>query len=157
MMRRRAVIKKPDLPDPKYNSQLIAKFINVLMTSGKKTTAEKIVYGALESLQERVTEEAPLKVFIKAMDNVRPRLELKPRRVGGATYQIPIEVSAARGNSLAMRWVRDFARKKKGKPMQVKLAEELLAAYKNEGPAIKKRDETHKMADANKAFAHLKW
>lgn len=156
-MRRRAVIKKPDLPDPKYNSQLIAKFINVLMTSGKKTTAEKIVYGALESLQERVTEEAPLKVFIKAMDNVRPRLELKPRRVGGATYQIPIEVSAARGNSLAMRWVRDFARKKKGKPMQVKLAEELLAAYKNEGPAIKKRDETHKMADANKAFAHLKW
>ena len=91
------------------------------------------------------------------MDNVRPRLELKPRRVGGATYQIPIEVSVVRGNSLAMRWVRDFARKKKGKPMQVKLAEELLAAYKNEGPAIKKRDETHKMADANKAFAHLKW
>ncbi len=156
-MRRRAAIKKPELPDPKYNSQLIAKFINVLMTSGKKTTAEKIVYGALNSLQERVTEEPPLKVFIKAMDNVRPRLELKPRRVGGATYQIPIEVSVSRGNALAMRWVRDFARKKKGKAMQTKLAEELLAAYKNEGPAIKKRDETHKMADANKAFAHLKW
>lgn len=156
-MRRRAAIKKPELPDPKYNSQLVAKFINVLMTSGKKTTAEKIVYGALDNLKERVTEEAPLKVFNKAMDNVRPRLELKPRRVGGATYQIPIEVSVVRGNSLAMRWVRDFARKKKGKPMQVKLAEELLAAYKNEGPAIKKRDETHKMADANKAFAHLKW
>ncbi|MCB9757214.1 MAG: 30S ribosomal protein S7 [Candidatus Omnitrophica bacterium] len=157
MMRRRAVIKKVDLPDPKYNSQLIAKFINVLMSSGKKTTAEKIVYGALDSLKERVQDEVPLKVFNKAMDNVRPRLELKPRRVGGATYQIPIEVSVNRGNSLAMRWVRDFARKKKGKPMQVKLAEELLAAYKNEGPAIKKRDETHKMADANKAFAHLKW
>ena len=156
-MRRRAIIKKPDLPDPKYNSQLIAKFINVLMESGKKTVAEKIVYGALDSLQERVQEETPLKVFTKAMDNVRPRLELKPRRVGGATYQIPIEVSVTRGNSLAMRWVRDFARKKKGKPMQTKLAEELLAAYKNEGPAIKKRDETHKMADANKAFAHLKW
>lgn len=156
-MRRRAVIKKVDLPDPKYNSQLIAKFINVLMSSGKKTTAEKIVYGALDSLKERVQDEVPLKVFNKAMDNVRPRLELKPRRVGGATYQIPIEVSVNRGNSLAMRWVRDFARKKKGKPMQVKLAEELLAAYKNEGPAIKKRDETHKMADANKAFAHLKW
>ncbi len=156
-MRRRAVIKKIDLPDPKYNSQLIAKFINVLMSSGKKTTAEKIVYGALDSLKERVQDEVPLKVFNKAMDNVRPRLELKPRRVGGATYQIPIEVSVTRGNSLAMRWVRDFARKKKGKPMQVKLAEELLAAYKNEGPAIKKRDETHKMADANKAFAHLKW
>jgi small subunit ribosomal protein S7 len=156
-MRRRAAIKKPELPDPKYNSQLVAKFINVLMTSGKKTTAEKIVYGALDNLKERVAEEAPLKVFNKAMDNVRPRLELKPRRVGGATYQIPIEVSVVRGNSLAMRWVRDFARKKKGKPMQVKLAEELLAAYKNEGPAIKKRDETHKMADANKAFAHLKW
>jgi small subunit ribosomal protein S7 len=156
-MRRRAVIKKVELPDPKYNSQLVAKFINVLMSSGKKTTAEKIVYGALESLKERVQDEVPLKVFNKAMDNVRPRLELKPRRVGGATYQIPIEVSVNRGNSLAMRWVRDFARKKKGKPMQVKLAEELLAAYKNEGPAIKKRDETHKMADANKAFAHLKW
>ena len=156
-MRRRAIIKKPDLPDPKYNSQLVAKFINVLMESGKKNIAERIVYDALDSLQERVQEEAPLKVFNKAMDNIRPRLELKPRRVGGATYQIPIEVSVTRGNSLAMRWVRDFARKKKGKPMQVKLAEELLAAYKNEGPAIKKRDETHKMADANKAFAHLKW
>ncbi|MCC6758090.1 MAG: 30S ribosomal protein S7 [Candidatus Omnitrophica bacterium] len=156
-MRRRAAIKKPDLPDPKYNSQLVAKFINVLMESGKKTVAEKIVYGALDTLQERVQEEPPIKVFGKAMDNIRPRLELKPRRVGGATYQIPIEVSVVRGNSLAMRWVRDFARKKKGKPMQVKLAEELLAAYKNEGPAIKKRDETHKMADANKAFAHLKW
>ena len=156
-MRRRAVIKKIDLPDPKYNSQLVAKFINVLMSSGKKTTAEKIVYGALDSLKERVQDEVPLKVFNKAMDNVRPRLELKPRRVGGATYQVPTEVRSERGNSLAMRWVRDFARKKKGKPMQVKLAEELLAAYKNEGPAIKKRDETHKMADANKAFAHLKW
>ena len=156
-MRRRAAIKKPDLPDPKYNSQLIAKFINVLMESGKKTVAEKIVYGALDTLKERVQEESSLKVFTKAMDNIRPRLELKPRRVGGATYQIPIEVSTTRGNSLAMRWVREFARKKKGKPMQTKLAEELLAAYKNEGPAIKKRDETHKMADANKAFAHLKW
>ena len=156
-MRRRAAIKKPDLPDPKYNSQLVAKFINVLMESGKKTVAEKIVYGALDTLQERVQEEPPIKVFGKAMDNIRPRLELKPRRVGGATYQIPIEVSVVRGNSLAMRWVRDFARKKKGKPMQVKLAEELLAVYKNEGPVIKKRDETHKMADANKAFAHLKW
>lgn len=156
-MRRRAAIKRPNLPDPKYNNQLVAKFINVLMTSGKKTTAERIVYGALESLKERVQEEAPIKVFAKAMDNIRPRLELKPRRVGGATYQIPIEVSVPRGNSLAMRWVRDFARKKKGKPMQVKLAEELLAAYKGEGPAIKKRDETHKMAEANKAFAHLRW
>ena len=156
-MRRRAAIKRGNLPDPKYNSPLVAKFINVLMTSGKKTVAEKIVYGALESLQERVHEEPPIKVFAKAMDNIRPRLELKPRRVGGATYQIPIEVAVPRGNALAMRWVRDFARKKKGKPMQVKLAEELLAAYKGEGPAIKKRDETHKMADANKAFAHLRW
>ncbi len=156
-MRRRAALKRENLPDPKYNNQLVAKFINILMTSGKKTTAEKIVYGALASLQERVQDEAPIKVFAKAMDNIRPRLELKPRRVGGATYQIPIEVSVPRGNALAMRWVRDFARKKKGKPMQVKLAEELLAAYKGEGPAIKKRDETHKMADANKAFAHLRW
>lgn len=156
-MRRRAAIKKPDLPDPKFNSPLVAKFINVLMESGKKTIAERILYGALDNLQERIHEEPPIKVFTKAIENIRPRLELKPRRVGGATYQIPIEVSVPRGNSLAMRWVRDFARKKKGKPMQIKLAEELLAAYKNEGPAIKKRDETHKMADANKAFAHLKW
>jgi small subunit ribosomal protein S7 len=144
-------------PDPKYHSQLVAKFINCLMTEGKKTVAEHIVYGAIDILKERTQEDSGLKVFSKAVENVRPRLELKSRRVGGSTYQVPVEVSPDRANSLALRWLRDFARKKKGKPMEIKLAEELLAAYKSEGPAIKKRDETHKMADANKAFAHLRW
>jgi small subunit ribosomal protein S7 len=156
-MRRRRAEKRESIPDPKYTSPLISKFINILMSDGNKSVAEKIVYGALEQLGQRIHDETPLKIFNKAIDNVRPRLELKPRRVGGATYQIPIEVTVARGNSLALRWVRDFARKKKGKSMMIKLAEELLAAYKQEGAAIKKRDETHKMAEANKAFAHLRW
>ena len=156
-MRRRAAVKKEILPDPKYNSPLVARFVSILMSEGKKTVAERLIYGALENLQERIHEEPPIRVFSKAIENVRPRLELKPRRVGGATYQIPVEVAVPRGNSFAMRWIRDFARKKKGKSMEVKLAEELLAAYKLEGPAIKKRDETHKMAEANKAFAHLRW
>lgn len=127
------------------------------MFDGNKTRAEKIVYGAIDILKERTQEDNGLKVFTKALDNVKPRLELKSRRVGGSTYQVPIEVTPDRANSLAIRWVRDFARKKKGKPMEVKLAEEFVSAYKFEGPAIKKRDETHKMADANKAFAHLRW
>ncbi len=156
-MRRRRAEKRMTAPDPKYHSQLVAKFINCLMTEGKKTVAEHIVYGAIDILKERTQEDSGLKVFSKAVENVRPRLELKSRRVGGSTYQVPVEVSPDRANSLALRWLRDFARKKKGKPMEIKLAEELLAAYKSEGPAIKKRDETHKMADANKAFAHLRW
>ncbi|MFA5088041.1 MAG: 30S ribosomal protein S7 [Candidatus Omnitrophota bacterium] len=156
-MRRHKAEVREVLPDPKYNSPLVARFINVVMTKGKKTTAEKIVYGALDILQKKVLEESPLNVFNKALENVRPKVELKPRRVGGATYQIPIEVNVQRGNSLAMRWVRDFARNKKGKAMTVKLADELMSAYKKEGPAIKKRDEMHKMAEANKAFAHLRW
>ena len=156
MRRRKAEIRETP-PDPKYNSPLIGRFINILMEDGKKTTAERIVYDALDILKQKTSEDSPLKVFNKAVDNVRPKLELKPRRVGGATYQIPIEVAPRRGNSLALRWLRDFARNKKGKSMTIKLADELLAAYKGEGAAIKKRDETHKMADANKAFAHLRW
>ncbi len=156
-MRRHAAEKREPLPDAIYNSRLVAKFINCMMSEGKKTTAEKIVYTSFKILEEKTQEQSGLKVFTKAMDNVRPKVELKARRVGGATYQVPIEVPVARGNSLAMRWIRDFARKKKGRPMQIKLAEELLAAYKGEGAAIKKRDDTHKMAEANKAFAHLKW
>jgi len=156
-MRRRKADKQQIAPDPVYGSPLIARFINILMVDGKKTIAEKIVYGALDTLKQKSQEDQVLKAFNRAIDNVRPRLELKPRRVGGATYQIPIEVNLTRGNSLALRWIRDFARKKKGKPMIVKLADELVAAYKAEGPAIKKRDETHKMAEANKAFAHLRW
>ena len=156
-MRRRRADKREVIPDPKYGNPLVGRFINIVMLRGKKAVAEGIVYGALDILKTKVPEENVVKVFNKAIDNVRPRLELKPRRVGGATYQIPIEVAVPRGNSLALRWVRDFARKKKGKQMINKLADELLAAYKNEGPAIKKRDETHKMAEANKAFAHLRW
>jgi small subunit ribosomal protein S7 len=127
------------------------------MQSGKKMVAETIVYGALDILQQKVAEESALKAFNKALDNVRPRVELKARRVGGATYQVPVDVSTARGTSLALRWIRDYARKKKGKPMMQKLADELIAAYKQEGAAIKKRDETHKMAEANKAYSHFRW
>ena len=156
-MRRRRADKQQIPSDPVYGSPLIARFINILMVDGKKTVAEKIVYGALQTLKQKSQEDQVIKAFNRAIDNVRPRLELKPRRVGGATYQIPVEVNQTRGNSLALRWIRDFARKKKGKPMVVKLADELVAAYKAEGPAIKKRDETHKMAEANKAFAHLRW
>ena len=156
-MRRRRADKKEPLADPKYNSRLLAKFINNLMLQGKKHTAENIMYGALDIIEQKLQDGNPLKVFNKAMENVRPRLEVKARRVGGATYQVPIEVPVPRGNSLAMRWVRDFARKKKGRPMQNKLADELIAAYKGEGAAIKKRDDTHKMAESNKAFSHLRW
>ena len=156
MRRRKAEIREP-VPDPKYNSPLVSKFINNIMQKGKKNIAERIVYGAFDILMEKTTEDSALKVFNRAIDNVRPKLELKPRRVGGATYQIPIEVNTKRGSSLALRWIRDFARNKKGKSMTLKLADELLAAYKGEGPAVKKRDETHKMADSNKAFAHLRW
>ena len=156
-MRRRSAEKREILPDTKYNSPIVAKFINSVMYQGKKSIAENIVYGALDILKQKTSEEDVMKVFNKALDNIRPRLELKPRRVGGATYQIPIEVTTQRGTAIAMRWIRDFARNKKGKPMMVKLADELLSAYKAEGPAVKKRDETHKMAEANKAFAHLRW
>jgi small subunit ribosomal protein S7 len=156
-MRRRQPEKREPTADPKYSSTLVAKFINNLMHNGKKTVAENIVYGAFEILEQKTQETNALKVFNKAMDNVRPRLEVKARRLGGATYQVPIEVPTGRGNALAMRWIRDFARKKKGKPMKNKLADEFLAAFKGEGPAVKKRDDTHKMAEANKAFSHLRW
>ncbi len=156
-MRRRSAEKKEILADPKYSSRLVAKFINTIMLGGKKTVAENIVYGAFEILNQKTQENDPLKVFNKAIENVRPKVEVKSRRVGGATYQVPVEVPNNRANALAFRWIRDFAKKKKGRAMDVKLADELLAAYKGEGAAVKKRDDTHKMADANKAFAHLRW
>ncbi len=156
-MRRRRAEKRQTVPDPKYSSEMVARFVSIIMNKGKKTIAENIIYGALEIMKDKTPEDSPLKAFNKAIENARPRLEVKGRRVGGATYQVPVDVSPQRGSSLAMRWLRDFARKKKGKPMTVKLADELLAAYKNEGPAIKKRDETHKMAEANRAFSHLRW
>jgi len=156
-MRRRKAQEKEILPDPKFNSKIVAKFINMVMLKGKKAVAERMVYGAFEIVKQQLNETDALKVFHKAIENARPRLEVKPRRIGGATYQIPIEVRQERGASLALRWIRDFARAKKGKSMQEKLAEELMAAYKGEGSAIKKRDDTHKMAESNKAFAHFRW
>jgi small subunit ribosomal protein S7 len=156
-MRRRRAEKRPVTPDPKYSSELVSRFVNIVMTCGKKQTAESIVYGALDVMQQKITEDPVLKAFGKAIENVRPKVELKARRVGGATYQVPVDVAPLRGSSLAMRWIRDFARKKKGKSMMNKLADELISAYKQEGAAIKKRDETHKMAEANKAFSHFRW
>jgi small subunit ribosomal protein S7 len=156
-MRRRQAVKRQILADPKYNSKIVAKFINIIMIKGKKSLAENIVYGAFDILKQKSGEDDPLKVFNKALENIRPRLEVKPRRVGGATYQVPIEVNQERGVSLALRWLKDFSRGKKGKPMMDRLADEILAGYKGEGAAIKKRDDTHKMAEANKAFAHFRW
>jgi small subunit ribosomal protein S7 len=156
-MRRHKAEKRVVPGDPKYNSDLVTRLVSIIMTEGKKTVAERIVYNALDILKEKTQEESSVKALNKAIDNVRPRLEVKARRVGGATYQVPTDVVPARGLALAMRWIRDYARNKKGKPMEIKLAEELVAAYKSEGPAIKKRDEVHKMAEANRAFSHLKW
>jgi small subunit ribosomal protein S7 len=156
-MRRRKAQEKTLLPDPKFNSKTVAKFINMVMLAGKKSVAERMVYGALEIVKKQLNEQDVLKVFSKALENARPRLEVKPRRVGGATYQVPIEVRQERGTSIALRWIRDFAKNKKGKSMQDKLAEEIVAAYKGEGACIKKRDDTHKMAESNKAFAHFRW
>ncbi len=155
-MRRKRAPKRETKPDPKYNSPLVEKFINMIMRDGKKSIAQKIVYGAFDILQEKLKED-PLKVFFTALDNARPRLEVRPRRIGGATYQVPLEVPKERGYAIAMRWMRDFARKRRGKPMKEKLAEELLSAYKNEGAVIKKKEDTHKMAEANRAFAHFRW
>lgn len=156
-MRRRKAQEKEILADPKFDSKIVAKFINMVMLKGKKSIAERIVYGAFEIVKKNLNEQDILKVFYKALDNARPRLEVKPRRVGGATYQVPIEVRQERGTSIALRWIRDFAQNKKGKPMKQKLAEEIISAYKGEGSVIKKRDDMHKMAESNKAFAHFRW
>jgi len=156
-MRRRRAQEKEILPDPKFNSKIVAKFINMVMEQGKKSLAEKMVYGAFEVIKKQLNDPDVIKIFHKALENARPRLEVKPRRVGGATYQVPIEVRQERGTSIALRWIRDFAKAKKGKSMKEKLAEEIITAYKAEGSAIKKRDDTHKMAEANKAFAHFRW
>jgi len=155
-MRRRRAEKREILPDPKYKNITVSKFINILMERGKKSTAEKILYRSFDIMAEKTGKPA-LEVFLKALDNARPQLEVKPRRIGGATYQVPIDVKQERGVAIAMRWIRNFARAKKGKPMELKLSDELLDAYKGEGSAVKKRDDTHKMAEANKAFAHYRW
>ncbi|MDD5747284.1 MAG: 30S ribosomal protein S7 [Candidatus Omnitrophica bacterium] len=155
-MRRRHAVKRQIQADPKYNSLLVTKLINMVMSKGKKSIAENIVYSAMETIEKK-TGKSALEVFKKALDNARPLLEVKPRRVGGATYQVPIEIRQERGTVIALRWIRNFAQLRKGRPMEEKLAQELLDAYKNEGSAIKKREDTHKMAESNKAFAHYRW
>ncbi|MCL4526803.1 MAG: 30S ribosomal protein S7 [Gammaproteobacteria bacterium] len=156
MPRRREVPKRVVLPDPKYKEEVIAKFANVMMRDGKKSIAEKIVYGALEMVAERSKSDA-LEIFRKAIDNVRPVVEVKSRRVGGATYQVPVEIRSDRRMALAMRWLRDSARKRNEKSMGNRLAAEILEAAENRGNAVRKREETHRMAEANKAFAHFRW
>lgn len=156
MPRRREVPKRVILPDPKYQDRLLAKFVNAIMLDGKKSTAESIVYGAFDLIAERSGED-PLEIFKKAMENVRPMLEVKSRRVGGSTYQVPVEVRADRRNALAQRWIITYSRKRGEKTMRERLAGELLDAANNRGTAVKKREDTHKMAEANKAFAHYRW
>jgi small subunit ribosomal protein S7 len=156
MPRRRVAEKREILPDPKYNSKVLSKFINAIMQDGKKSIAERICYGAFDILKEK-TGEDPLKVFKTALENVKPVVEVRPRRVGGATYQVPVEVRANRRLALAFRWIRDNARKRPERTMTQRLAGELLDAYNNTGASVKKREDTHKMAEANRAFAHYRW
>ncbi len=156
MPRRREVVKRDVLPDPKYDNKIVTKFINSLMLDGKKSTAEGIFYGSLDIIKDR-TNEDPLEIFLQALSNVKPSLEVKSRRVGGATYQVPIEVRAGRKNALALRWVIGFARERGEKTMKERLAGELMDAANNEGAAIKKKQDTFRMAEANKAFAHYRW
>jgi small subunit ribosomal protein S7 len=157
MPRRRAAEPREVLPDPKYHDILASKFINTLMNHGKKSIAEKIFYGALDLISEREKETNPLDVFKGAVENVRPSLEVKGRRVGGSTYQVPMEVRPSRSQSLAIRWIIQYANSRNGKSMRSKLADELLDAYNKRGASVKKREDTHKMAEANRAFAHYRW
>lgn len=156
MPRRREVPKREILPDPVYNSPLVAKFVNVMMWDGKKAVAEGIIYSALEKIKTK-TEEDPLKVFKKAIDNLQPKVEVKSKRVGGANYQVPVEVNASRRTALAMRWLVGYARDRGEKTMVDRLAAEILDAAAAKGNAVKKREDVHRMAEANKAFAHYRW
>ena len=156
MSRKHRAVQREVLPDPLYQDIMVTKFINGLMVGGKKSVAEKVFYGAMESIEKQINDGA-LKVFKKAMSNIKPAVEVKSRRIGGATYQVPVEVRPARRQSLAIRWLRDQARIRSGKSMRDKLAGELLDAANSRGGAVKKREDIYKMAEANKAFAHLKW
>jgi small subunit ribosomal protein S7 len=156
MPRRREVPKRQILPDPKFGSDLLAKFMNIIMLDGKKAVAERIVYGALDIVAQR-SKQDPVQLFSQALENIRPMVEVKSRRVGGATYQVPVEVRPNRQNALAMRWMVDAARKRGGKSMGARLAEEVLDAVEKRGSAFKKREDVHRMAEANKAFSHFRW
>ncbi|MBP1588718.1 MAG: 30S ribosomal protein S7 [Kiritimatiellae bacterium] len=155
-MRRRKSETREFAPDARYGSELVTHLINILMWRGKKSTAQRTVYGALDEIKE-ATNEDPLQVFQAALENIKPKVEVKSRRIGGATYQVPVEVPAERQTSMALRWILDYSRGRKGASMQKALAGEILDAYKGQGNCIKKRDDTHKMAAANKAFAHYRW
>ena len=157
MSRRKIIDRRPIDPDPRYNSVLVSKFTNGLMERGKKNLAQRIFYDAMDIVEGKVTDSDVLTVFEEAMEKVRPKVEVKSRRVGGATYQVPMEVRQTRRNALAIRWIIGFAKARSGKSMSDKLAAELLDAYNNRGSAVKKRDDTHRMAEANKAFAHYRW
>ena len=156
MPRRREVPERIVLPDPKHGNDTLAKFINVLMLDGKKSVAERIVYGALDRVAEK-TKDDPVDLFSRALDNIRPIVEVKSRRVGGATYQVPVEVRPKRRTALAMRWLVEASRKRGEKSMQLRLANELMDAVENRGAAVKKKEDTHRMAEANKAFSHYRW
>ena len=156
-MRRRKIAKRELTPDVKYNSELVARLINTIMRNGKKSVAQSIVYDAFDMLKAKKKDMEPLEVFIQAVENIKPKLEVKSRRVGGATYQVPIEVPAERQIALAMRWITTYSQAKKGKSMTEALASELLDAFDNTGASIKKKEDTFKMAQANKAFAHYRW
>ncbi len=156
MPRRREVAKRVIIPDPKFNDRVVAKLVNVIMSGGKKSTAERALYGALDVVSQKTGEE-PVKVLKKCLDNIKPTLEVKSRRVGGSTYQVPVEVRADRRVSLAMRWLVKYASDRSEKTVTDKLAGEILDAYNNRGAAVKKREDTHRMAEANRAFAHYRW
>lgn len=155
-MRRRRAERREVLADTRFNNFLLGRIIGMVISRGKRAVAERIIYGALEDIRQQTGEE-PLKIFETAVENVKPRLEVKSRRVGGATYQVPLEVSSDRQVSLALRWIIFYSRTRRGMPMRRALANELLEAYKGQGAAVKKRDDTHKMAQANRAFAHYRW
>jgi small subunit ribosomal protein S7 len=157
MSRRRRAVKRPLQEDAKFHSPLVSKLVNTVMQGGKKSTAQRIVYGAFDEITEKTPNSSPLEILQRAVDNVKPRLEVKARRVGGATYQVPLEVPGDRQVALAMRWLVDFADARKGTPLRRALASEIMDAYQGQGNAIRKRDDVHKMAQANKAFAHFRW
>lgn len=157
MSRRRQAVKRPIIPDPRYNSEVVTTLVNMIMERGKRTVAQRIVYNAFERVSEKIGKGNPVDLIMGALENVRPKLEVKSRRVGGATYQVPVEVSFERQQSLAFRWMVAAARKRKGVPMNEALADEIVDAYNNTGAIVKKKEETHRMAQANRAFAHLRW
>lgn len=157
MSRRRRAFKREAQPDPLYNSVTLAKFVNKVMYSGKKSLARRIVYNALEQFAKKAKVEDPLQAFEQALENAKPALEVKSRRIGGATYQVPVEIAPDRRTAMAMQWIIKFSREKAGRPMEEALAMELLDCFNNQGTTIKKKDDTHRMAEANRAFAHYKW